>query len=82
VKAIELLRQDTAPRQTDDMCAIDAEFVEKAGKATCEIDCRERLRRITGQPGSWCVPRHDPEAIAEPFELAPPASRITKESME
>jgi hypothetical protein len=48
MEPVELLRQDPAPRQTNDMRAADAELVEEASKAARIVDRRERLRRVRG----------------------------------
>ncbi len=82
VHPIELLRQEAAPRQAQDVCALHADFVEERGKTGRPIGDRERIRRVGGFARAGSVPGHDRESVGEVFQFASPHSGIAKEAME
>jgi hypothetical protein len=65
VEAIELLREDAAPRQPEYLRAFDVDDIEEPRKTPRPICCRELLRRLVRRPRARRVPSDHPEPIRE-----------------
>src|SRR5256885_3453863 len=82
MEAVELLGEQAAPRQSDQVRPSDGKRVQEAGKRMGPVRDGECFGRVGRPSGPGCIPRHDMESIRQAGQLSPPAPRVAQESVQ